>query len=407
IGPPREQVGRQKSDCSGPNATINIGWCSHNIHVAPPRNDDPSTTSTTMTVAAPAAPRALTPPEKAKLRSLLMANLKIVSDDDADDAEELLDYALEMVEGGKAAGHVAEELLFMEMPVCGEAEAAKVGETLAAFFASLENDSKDKDDAAAALQERLARLREKKSERLASVQKGRQAASVRDWIAGLEEGKAKKDGGVAGVPKTKEGEQPPTAGLEKGKGKDDEGVLVGEKEKEERDALPPASSMTVAELKEELRARNDSGYVPHSRLALEAALAAARKKDGADEAPQAAVKESGGGREEEKTEEGDVEEALPTAAGMQQSSIAIKQGNEKAGAKEARRDTGRQVKAWVTKPSQDCRLGIGITGNGSTVRITSIAQDGLFARTNLKVGQVLGTINGEPCETAKEAVARM
>ncbi|KAL9187591.1 hypothetical protein ACHAXT_001694 [Thalassiosira profunda] len=331
----------------------------------------------TATVAALAVPRALTPPERAKLRAQLKAQLKIVTDDDATDAEDLLDYVLETVEGGKAAGHVAKELSQPPLlPVCGEAEAAKVGETLAAFFASLETGGQDdEDDAAAALQERLASLKKKKSERLASVQSQR-AAFVGDLVASLEKGKA---------------------------------VVAVEKKKRGAPSPPSLSSMTVAELKEELHVRNNSGYIPNSRIALEAALAAARKKDGTDEAPQAAVKESGGGQEEEKAkEEGDIEEAMPTAVGgIQQPSIAIKQGNGKAGAKEARLYTGRQVKVFVTKPSQDCRLGIGLTGNDGTIRITSIAQDGLFARTNLKVGQVLGTINGAPCKTATEAVARM
>ncbi|KAL9189950.1 hypothetical protein ACHAXT_009625 [Thalassiosira profunda] len=86
--------------------------------------------------AALAAPRALTPPEKAMLRAQLKTTLKIATDDGADDAEGLLAFVLDMVEAGETVDRVTKELLSLEM--CGEAEAEKIEACLAKFFFSLE-----------------------------------------------------------------------------------------------------------------------------------------------------------------------------------------------------------------------------------------------------------------------------
>lgn len=56
------------------------------------------------------APRDLTEDESAQLRQLLKATLIISSDDDEEDAENLLDYAIDMIDSGENVGHVAEEV---------------------------------------------------------------------------------------------------------------------------------------------------------------------------------------------------------------------------------------------------------------------------------------------------------
>ena len=73
----------------------------------------------------------------------------------------------------------------------------------------------------------------------------------------------------------------------------------------------------------------------------------------------------------------------------------------------------------VTKPSKDTRLGIGLTDQRGQIRVTSIAEDGLFANTDLKVCWtkertnplyaksvcVLNTINDQVPASSKEAVS--
>ena len=56
------------------------------------------------------APRALTSDEVSSLRSLLESTLKINSETDKEDAENLLDYAFDMIETEEAVGHIAEEV---------------------------------------------------------------------------------------------------------------------------------------------------------------------------------------------------------------------------------------------------------------------------------------------------------
>ena len=58
------------------------------------------------------APRALTSDEVSSLRSLLESTLKINSETDKEDAENLLDYAFDMIETEEAVGHIAEEVRF-------------------------------------------------------------------------------------------------------------------------------------------------------------------------------------------------------------------------------------------------------------------------------------------------------
>lgn len=55
-------------------------------------------------------PRALTEDETEVLRKLLKTKLNIPSDDHEEDASDLLDYAMDMIEDGKNVGHVAEEV---------------------------------------------------------------------------------------------------------------------------------------------------------------------------------------------------------------------------------------------------------------------------------------------------------
>ena len=59
------------------------------------------------------SPRTLSPTEVTTLRSLLMSQLIISNNDDddtKDDAENLLDYALDMIGEGENIGHVTDEV---------------------------------------------------------------------------------------------------------------------------------------------------------------------------------------------------------------------------------------------------------------------------------------------------------
>jgi len=62
------------------------------------------------------------------------------------------------------------------------------------------------------------------------------------------------------------------------------------------------------------------------------------------------------------------------------------------------------VAALVKKPFKDDKLGIVLTGQG-TIKITSIAEDDIFAKTNLKAGMNLETINSARFATANEAMS--
>ena len=68
-------------------------------------------------------PRTLTATESSTLRSLL--NSKLLSstsnDDHIEDAENILDYAIDMIEGGDNIGQVVEEVSFVVSLKCGSA----------------------------------------------------------------------------------------------------------------------------------------------------------------------------------------------------------------------------------------------------------------------------------------------
>ena len=63
-----------------------------------------------------------------------------------------------------------------------------------------------------------------------------------------------------------------------------------------------------------------------------------------------------------------------------------------------------QVVVVVSKPSKDAKLGIGLTDDGGSVKITTLNNDGLFANTLLKVGMRVNTINSKRVTTSNEAV---
>ena len=56
------------------------------------------------------SPHALSPDEISTLRNLLLDQLNLSGGDDADDAENLLDYAMDMIDAGENVGHVCEEV---------------------------------------------------------------------------------------------------------------------------------------------------------------------------------------------------------------------------------------------------------------------------------------------------------
>ena len=56
------------------------------------------------------APRELSEDESERMRQLLKRHLVIANDDDDEDAENLLDYAVDMIDSGESVGHVTEEV---------------------------------------------------------------------------------------------------------------------------------------------------------------------------------------------------------------------------------------------------------------------------------------------------------
>lgn len=56
------------------------------------------------------SPRALAPAEVSTLRTLLKASLKITTESDEEDADNLLEYALDMIDSAENVGHIAEEV---------------------------------------------------------------------------------------------------------------------------------------------------------------------------------------------------------------------------------------------------------------------------------------------------------
>ncbi len=59
----------------------------------------------------------------------------------------------------------------------------------------------------------------------------------------------------------------------------------------------------------------------------------------------------------------------------------------------------------VFKPSKDSKLGIGLVGAAGCVTVLSIAKDGLFSTTSLKVGMIVETINNVKCTDAGHGVS--
>ena len=59
-------------------------------------------------------PRPLSTDETDTLRDLLTQQLNISGGDDLDDAENLLDYAIDMIDSGEAVGHVTDEVSFIK-----------------------------------------------------------------------------------------------------------------------------------------------------------------------------------------------------------------------------------------------------------------------------------------------------
>ena len=55
-------------------------------------------------------PRDLSEDETIKLREFLRSQLSISTDDDEEDADNLLDYAVDMIESGENVGHVTDEV---------------------------------------------------------------------------------------------------------------------------------------------------------------------------------------------------------------------------------------------------------------------------------------------------------
>eukprot|EP00581_Thalassiosira_minuscula_P016450 CAMPEP_0183715810 /NCGR_PEP_ID=MMETSP0737-20130205/9908_1 /TAXON_ID=385413 /ORGANISM="Thalassiosira miniscula, Strain CCMP1093" /LENGTH=589 /DNA_ID=CAMNT_0025944967 /DNA_START=61 /DNA_END=1826 /DNA_ORIENTATION=- len=99
------------------------------------------------------APRHLSEEETMSLRKVLKAQLSISSEDDEVDADDLLDYAMDMIEGGETVGHVAHELQFMEMPVCDEGNAQLVGVHLTTFLHQLRREGEGSQTSSSAEEE--------------------------------------------------------------------------------------------------------------------------------------------------------------------------------------------------------------------------------------------------------------
>jgi len=86
------------------------------------------------------APRDLTEDETCMVRKLMKSELIGIhsSVQDEEDAEDLIEYAVDMIESGETVGHVVHELKFMEMPLCGDAAASRLSVCLMKFFIELE-----------------------------------------------------------------------------------------------------------------------------------------------------------------------------------------------------------------------------------------------------------------------------
>jgi hypothetical protein len=89
------------------------------------------------------ASRKLETSESMGLYKLMKAQLNIVNDDDDADADTLLLYALDMVNGGDTVGAVIEEIDLMEMSVCDAEAAQNVALVLSKFLYYLRSSTSD------------------------------------------------------------------------------------------------------------------------------------------------------------------------------------------------------------------------------------------------------------------------
>ena len=80
------------------------------------------------------APRELSEEESAELKDMLKDQMLSYSDDDEEDVVNMLDYVIDMINGGESVGHVTEELPLLEMPFCDEGAARKMGSCIAEYF---------------------------------------------------------------------------------------------------------------------------------------------------------------------------------------------------------------------------------------------------------------------------------
>ena len=65
------------------------------------------------------------------------------------------------------------------------------------------------------------------------------------------------------------------------------------------------------------------------------------------------------------------------------------------------------VNVAITTPLKGKKLGIGLTDQGGRVKVISIASDGFFADTDLKVGMNVETINSKRVDTSKQAITML
>jgi len=82
-------------------------------------------------------PRELADEEIASLRMMLKKKLHICNEDHAADADDLLDYAIEMIEEGKSVGYVTVELNLMEMEVFPHEVSDGFGKCMSTFLLGL------------------------------------------------------------------------------------------------------------------------------------------------------------------------------------------------------------------------------------------------------------------------------
>ncbi|KAL9184887.1 hypothetical protein ACHAXT_002664, partial [Thalassiosira profunda] len=90
------------------------------------------------------APRPLSERDLAALRALVAGQLNVAgspaSQEEEEDARDLIDYAVDMVKRGKNVGSAVEELEFMQYDICDAAVAQNIGKCLAAFFKEMKTE---------------------------------------------------------------------------------------------------------------------------------------------------------------------------------------------------------------------------------------------------------------------------